>query len=147
MTQKLATKRAALLGSWAVSIVAVTAPSAFAGQVDVRVHGVANAKGAVRVAICDKSEFLKQCHILGDKIASRGDVIVRFANVPAGHWAVMVYHDENNDKRLEKNPLGIPTEGNGLSRNAKGHFGPPKFEDAVIDVPKPPIAVDVTVSY
>jgi uncharacterized protein (DUF2141 family) len=72
---------------------------------------------------------------------------VRFANVPAGHWAVMVYHDENNDKRLEKNALGIPTEGNGLSRNAKGHFGPPKFEDAAIDVPKPPIAVDVIVSY
>jgi uncharacterized protein (DUF2141 family) len=147
MTKKRVTKHAACLGACAALIVGLSAPPAWAGQVDVRVHGVANAKGEVRIAICDKSSFLKQCRILGEKIASPGDVIVRFANVPAGHWAVMVYHDENNNKRLERNALGIPTEGNGLSRNAKGRFGPPKFEDAAIDVHSPPIGVDVTLSY
>lgn len=147
MTRQFVTRRANWLGLCAALLVAIAAPPAFAGQVDVKVHGVANARGAVRVAICDKSEFLKQCKILGAQAATRGDVVVRFANVRAGHWAVMVYHDENNSKRLERNALGIPTEGNGMSRNAKGRFGPPKFEDAAIDIPDPSIAVNVTLSY
>jgi uncharacterized protein (DUF2141 family) len=53
-----------------------------------------------------------------------------FANLPPGAYAVAVVHDENGNGRLDRNFLGIPTEGVGASNDAEGHFGPPKFAAA-----------------
>jgi uncharacterized protein (DUF2141 family) len=53
-----------------------------------------------------------------------------FGDLPFGEYAVSVYHDQNGNKKLDTNFLGIPNEGVGNSNNAKGHFGPPKYSDA-----------------
>jgi uncharacterized protein (DUF2141 family) len=53
-----------------------------------------------------------------------------FENLPAGEYAVSVFHDENGNKKMDTNFLGIPKEGVGASNNARGHFGPPKYKDA-----------------
>lgn len=53
-----------------------------------------------------------------------------FQNLPAGEYAVSVYHDENNNKKMDTNFFGIPKEGVGASNNARGHLGPPKYKDA-----------------
>jgi uncharacterized protein (DUF2141 family) len=54
-----------------------------------------------------------------------------FRNVPAGRYAVTVGHDENGNRRMDRNLVGIPTEGWGTSRDAPARFGPPSFSDAV----------------
>jgi uncharacterized protein (DUF2141 family) len=56
--------------------------------------------------------------------------VVEFENLPAGEYAVSVYHDENNNKKMDANFFGIPKEGVGASNNARGHMGPPKYQDA-----------------
>ena len=56
--------------------------------------------------------------------------IAVFGKLPAGEYAVSVYHDENNNKKLDTNFFGIPKEGLGASNNARSHFGPPKYADA-----------------
>ena len=61
--------------------------------------------------------------------AATGQVIV-FDRVPAGEFAVAAYHDENSNGKLDTGAFGRPTEGYGFSRDAKGNFGPPSFEDA-----------------
>ena len=53
-----------------------------------------------------------------------------FSGVAPGDYAVAVFHDENSNGRLERNFMGIPKEGVGASNDAKGKFGPPKFDDA-----------------
>ena len=53
-----------------------------------------------------------------------------FGDIPPGTYAVSVFHDENGDKKINRNFIGIPREGIGVSNNAKGRLGPPKFEDA-----------------
>ena len=53
-----------------------------------------------------------------------------FTNLAAGTFAVFVFHDADNDKKLKTNFVGMPKEGMGVSNNAKGHFGPPKYTDA-----------------
>ena len=53
-----------------------------------------------------------------------------FTNLAAGTYAVFVFHDTDNDKKLKTNFVGMPREGMGVSNNAKGHFGPPKYADA-----------------
>ena len=54
----------------------------------------------------------------------------RFKGVPAGIYALSIFHDENDNGKLDTNFLGIPKEGVGASRNAKGTMGPPKWKDA-----------------
>jgi uncharacterized protein (DUF2141 family) len=54
-----------------------------------------------------------------------------FDDVPAGRYAVAVGHDENGNRRMDKNLMGIPIEGWGTSRDAPARFGPPSYTDAV----------------
>ena len=56
-------------------------------------------------------------------------------NLPAGKYAVAVYHDINGDKKLNKVPLvGLPIEPYGFSQDARGAFGPASFEEAEITI-------------
>lgn len=45
-------------------------------------------------------------------------------------YAVVIFHDENNNGELDTNTLGIPKEGYAFSNNAMGMFGPPSFDKA-----------------
>lgn len=55
-------------------------------------------------------------------------------DVPADIYAISVYQDLNKDGVLNKNMFGIPKEPYGFSNNARGKKGPPKFEDAVLQL-------------
>ncbi len=54
-----------------------------------------------------------------------------FTELPKGNYAVIVYHDENNDKELETNFIGMPQEGIGNSNN---HDGFPSFGKSEIRI-------------
>ena len=70
-----------------------------------------------------------------------------FTNLALGTYAVYVVHDEDNDKKLKTNFLGMPKEGVGVSNNAKGHFGPPKYNDAKFDFSKPDQTITISLTY
>lgn len=108
----------------------LTAGTAAAASIEVRVQGVAGGKGKVLVAVCDKTTFLKDCAYSGSAPALEGETIVTVDNVPTGSWAVLSYQDENDNGKLDRNVLGIPKERYAFSRDARGRFGPPSFEDA-----------------
>ena len=103
---------------------------ASAASIEVRVQGVASAKGTVRVAICDKATFLKDCPYAASAPAKEGETVVTVNDVPPGAWAVLSFQDENDNGKLDRNVLGIPKERYAFSRDARGRFGPPSFEDA-----------------
>ncbi len=67
-------------------------------------------------------------------VASGDTTVLPFAGIPVGEYAVAVYADKNGNGELDSNFLGIPQEPVGMSRDAKGRFGPPKFKDAVFAV-------------
>lgn len=54
-------------------------------------------------------------------------------DLPAGRYAIKLFHDANNNGDLDSNMLGIPVEGYGFSNDA-GRFGPPSFEDAAVEL-------------
>jgi uncharacterized protein (DUF2141 family) len=84
------------------------------------------------------SEFVK---IAGNSVE------YTFTNLPLGTYAVSVVHDEDNDKKLKTNFLGMPKEGVGVSNNAKGLFGPPKYNDAKFDFNKSEQTITITLAY
>jgi uncharacterized protein (DUF2141 family) len=42
----------------------------------------------------------------------------------------VLFHDENENKELDTNFIGIPREGMGTTNNKKPKFRAPKFEEA-----------------
>jgi uncharacterized protein (DUF2141 family) len=59
-----------------------------------------------------------------------------FKNLKAGKYAVRLYHDENNNKKMDTGFMGIPTESWGCSNNVKPRFAAPKFEDMIFTLEK-----------
>ena len=60
--------------------------------------------------------------------------VLGLRDVPPGRYGVSVMHDKNANGKLDTNIVGIPTEPDGASRDARGRMGPPAFEDAAVDV-------------
>ena len=59
---------------------------------------------------------------------------ITFQNIPAGVYAVSIFHDENDNGKMDTNFMGIPKEDYGCSNDASGFMGPPKWEDAKFEL-------------
>jgi uncharacterized protein (DUF2141 family) len=118
---------------WLVGTFIAVSGAASAATVTVSVKNIANAKGMVRGALCDRQNFMKECSVKGEVQPKDSTAELTFTNVLPGQYAVTIYHDENNNKVLDRNFIGIPLEGYGFSRDAKGKRGPPSFDDAVFE--------------
>jgi uncharacterized protein (DUF2141 family) len=67
--------------------------------------------------------------------------------IPVGRYAISVLHDENDNDKMETDLIGRPKEGYGFSRNARGKFGPPGFDDAAFDVATEPVEIHIDLIY
>lgn len=70
-----------------------------------------------------------------------------FDSLRPGVYAVVVFHDSNSNGVVDTNFLGIPTEGIGVSRDARGSFGPPSFADAEFRYDGGVVRIPVSVHY
>jgi uncharacterized protein (DUF2141 family) len=57
-----------------------------------------------------------------------------FPNVEPGTYAVAVVHDENSNGKLDKNFVGVPSEGYGVSNNKTYALSAPKWEESVFTI-------------
>lgn len=70
---------------------------------------------------------------------SRNGEITVELTLPPGEYALSVFHDVDDDGKLERNFIGIPKEPAGLSNNLRPKFGPPRFKDAKFTVGETPV--------
>ena len=102
--------------------------------IDVEVRGLRNAHGTVDCFLYASADgFPGDQSKASKRVASPisgAAATCRFSGVAPGAYAVAVVHDEHRTGRLERNLMGIPTEGVGASNDAAGHFGPPSFASA-----------------
>jgi uncharacterized protein (DUF2141 family) len=80
------------------------------------------------------------------KVTASTETMV-FKGLPFGEYAVSVWHDENGNGKMEKSFIGIPKEGMGVSNDAKGKMGPPKFKDAKFNVNTTAKTININVKY
>jgi len=109
---------------------------ASAANLAVTVKDVRNATGMVLIAVYDQSGFGKPelAKAKQKAGANAGEVKFVFQGLPAGKYAVAAFHDENGNGKLDRNSLGVPTEGYGFSNDAQGTAGPPNFNQAAFDI-------------
>ena len=67
------------------------------------------------------------------KIENKASVIT-FEAIPKGTYAVSIFHDENDNGKMDTNFMHIPKEDYGCSNGATGFMGPPKWDDAKFEL-------------
>jgi len=71
-----------------------------------------------------------------------------FENVPASVYAVSVMHDENDNQKLDKNFLGVPVEGYGVSNNHTHAMSSPTWDESkFVVVAGQDVALSVALRY
>ena len=60
--------------------------------------------------------------------------MVKINDVPAGTYAIAVFHDENGNNELDTNMFGVPKEPVAFSKAKMKLFGPPKFDECQFQV-------------
>jgi uncharacterized protein (DUF2141 family) len=108
------------------------------GRIVVEAEGFRNQRGDALYALFRSGagfpkEPLKAARRVASGIAGSESRVV-FDDVEPGEYAVSVMHDEDNDHELKTGIFGIPREGIGFSRDARGRMGPPKFSDAKLTI-------------
>ncbi len=105
--------------------------------ISIHVHNVPSEDGKINVAVYDSDEtFLKFEGVVktGSTQAHKGVVDLKIEDMPAGEYALAIFHDENGNDELDKNWLGIPTEKVAFSKGKMKTFGPPKYKECVFSV-------------
>lgn len=101
----------------------------------VSVSGLKNNTGILKVGLYNsEGTFLKSIYkSIRSEIKENG-AKVTFEGIAKGEYAISAYQDENNNGKLDKNIMGIPSEDVACSNNAKGFMGPPKYQDAKFNI-------------
>lgn len=74
-----------------------------------------------------------------------GTSVISLTGLAYGEYAVSVYHDRNDNRKLDTGLFGIPKEPLGTSNDAKIRFGPPRYEDAVFELDQPTLSIQIPV--
>jgi uncharacterized protein (DUF2141 family) len=102
------------------------------GKLSVQITGFRNTKGTTKIALWRGPDGfpskVNKIFKAGTAEIQGSAATISFEGVPAGQYAVSVFHDENGNGKLDGNAIGIPKEGYGFSNNAKSKFGPPGYK-------------------
>lgn len=123
--------------------------SVMAQTLTVDFQGVHSASGSVRFSLYnDPKTFRKEAQALKvlELPAQQGTVTAVFPNIASGQYAIMVYHDEDHNGRLNLFMGMIPEEGYGLSNNPHP-IGPPSFEDSAFSVNQQDERINIEARY
>ena len=104
----------------------------------IEVLGLTSDEGSVALAIFDSSQsFDEGTGAVASETLVPEDrrAIWRVRDLPAGLYAVAVFHDLNDNGELDRSILGPPSEPYGFSNDARGTFGPPRFDSALVELP------------
>ncbi|MFD2916232.1 DUF2141 domain-containing protein [Psychroserpens luteus] len=104
-------------------------------DITVKINNLESNKGKVYVAVYDSEGAFLNTRLQSTMTKITGNSCeVTFKNIPKGVYAISMFHDENDNNKMDSNFLGIPKEDYGCSNNATGFMGPPKWEDAKFEV-------------
>jgi uncharacterized protein (DUF2141 family) len=129
------------------------APPSEAGKCSLIIHvtGFRNSKGLLGAELftsaagwpedVDKSYRHDHFPIEGDHATAR------FNQLPPGRYAVVVLHDENENRKLDRNLFMVPKEGFGFANNPHILLSPPPIQKATIPVTCPTTTTEIRLIY
>lgn len=104
-------------------------------NITVTIDNIDNNEGQVFLALYNsEGEFLDTSFKGTKSTIVNNTCTATFEKIPKGTYAISIFHDENNNGKMDTNFMGIPKEDYGSSNNAKGFMGPPKWKDAKFEL-------------
>ena len=122
------------------------------GSIQVEVTDLKNTEGQLGVLVFEKNDgypedFKKALRSTLVPIEADTMTVV-IEDLPYGDYVVTVMHDKNSNDKLDKNFFGKPKEGTGVSNNPNGRkFGPPKFENGIIQLSEDTKHLSIKMKY
>jgi len=114
---------------------AFMAPAALAGPLTVTLENIQKQTGKIRLGVYDAAGYEAGKAVSGaDVVVNAATVSVTVEGLAPGEYGIKLFHDVNGDGEMNSNPFGMPTEPFAFSNNAKGRFGPAKWDDARFEV-------------
>jgi uncharacterized protein (DUF2141 family) len=98
------------------------------------VDGIEKLQGQILVGVYDSAGFLRKTTYSGLAKVDKNEATIVVDSIATGKYAVSIFHDENDNYKLDAGQFGIPIEKTGFSNNAKSKMGPPKFNDCAVNI-------------
>lgn len=122
-----------------------------AGNITLRVSGVQSSSGLITAVLYgdNPDDFL----VRGRRLqrvrvpATGGTTELCMSVEEPGTYAIGLYHDENGNRRFDKNWVGIPAEGFGFSLNPGIGLGPPDLIEAAFEAGQQGVVLDIEMNY
>lgn len=108
---------------------------------EIQLEGLVPSKGTIRIGLYNSAAAFKDeanpNYAQVVSVGKNSTQIVRFEGLPEGKYLVAAYQDVNDNKKIDKNILGIPTEAYAFSNNVFPKWRSPSYDEAAIKLEKP----------
>lgn len=119
--------------------------------INVIVENVRSSNGLVTVTLYpdDSSRFLRSGASLERvRVPAHAGTTTACVILPrSGTWVFAVYHDEDGNRKFNRNAVGMPQEGFGFSNNPATTLGIPAFRSVRLKVPNPGMETRIRLTY
>ena len=117
----------------AMAFLASPAFSESSSTVLIEVSGFKNTRGTLNCRLFTKAaDFPDGEGIVTSRVPITGpNTSCSFSNVEPGTYAIAIVHDENGNGKLDKNFVGVPSEGYGVSNNKTYALSEPKWNESI----------------
>ena len=109
----------------------------------VQVHNIASNKGKVIFGLYNSEDNFNQRISFASSISeiSANKTEVIFEQIPSGTYAVICFHDENENNQMDFDNF-MPLEDYGASNNPMT-FGPPQYHASKFNISTSPITIEI----
>lgn len=130
--------KSVISGVIVVLIVLCLSPVAYCqygSDLNILIPNIKTIKGSFKICLVNsKLDYLKNCFQEKNVFVTDDRLRVTFENIPVGEYVITLFHDQNNDGKLNTNFIGIPKEPYGFSNNPMSIFGPPNYKKCIFQV-------------
>ncbi|MFK8082109.1 MAG: DUF2141 domain-containing protein [Granulosicoccus sp.] len=113
-------------------------------ELQVTVGNIQEVKGRILLAIYDSEANYNLTAAYGETApAKEREVVFRFSDLPLGEYAVMAFHDIDNNSKLSVDWAGLPIEPWGASLQGRSILGAPEWSDVVFNLPAEGMALTI----
>lgn len=99
-------------------------------------------EGKISFALYNKSTFMQTPIQAKSTKIKEGKGTVVFENIAPGEYAIVCFHDKNDNDTMDFSENGMPLEDYGVSNNVMS-FGPPNYEDAKFEVSNEKVTLEI----
>ena len=132
-------------GRLAAQTQAAAAPTQAVSTLTVRITGLRNAAGKIRLTLFRDSNPVETREVEIDAATLSAKTV--FEKISPGVYAVSLLHDENLTGKMEFDAQGIPLTGYGFSNNPEKRPGKPGFDETNFPVNQPQCAIEIKMIY